>query len=284
MKVNIRYQAIFQYEEEASFSPHVVRLFPRHEMSVQTDRAAFATDSRADVPYRKDLFDNLVATCFYPEKLDRLEFQLSLDLTLTPRNPFHFLLESRALELPFRYLPQEAEVLDAYLQRGPDMLSLPEALLPSIQARPTVESLVAMNSWLHENIAYERREEGDPFTPAETLKRGSGSCRDFTILMAEVLRAHGIAARLASGFLWEDEVPESERRAGNALHAWVEAYLPGGGWIGLDPTNGVLCDHHALATAVGLTPADIAPVQGHYYGKKTIASSLETTLTIEEVQ
>src|SRR5690606_33124235 len=108
------------------------------------------------------------------------------------------------------------------------------------------------------------------------------SCRDFAVLFAEVLRRNGVAARLASGFLWEDKDPGSPRRAENALHAWVEAYLPGAGWLGFDPTNGVLCDHHFLVTAVGLLPADVSPISGHYYGNQTIASRLETSLTITE--
>jgi transglutaminase-like putative cysteine protease len=103
------------------------------------------------------------------------------------------------------------------------------------------------------------------------------------VLFADVLREQGVAARLASGFLWEDDSPDSPRRAENAMHAWVEAYLPGAGWLGFDPTNGVLCDHHFLVTAVGITPQDISPVAGHYYGNKTIASTLETALSITEI-
>ncbi|HEY5792600.1 MAG TPA: transglutaminase family protein [Chthoniobacterales bacterium] len=185
------------------------------------------------------------------------------------------------MELPFQYPPREAEVVAPCLKRrSPDCI-FPDPLRPEGK-RPTVESLVALNSWLHENIAYERREEGDPLPVEETLAKAKGSCRDFSVLMAEVLRFHGVAARLVSGFLWEGAVEERERRAENALHAWVEAYLPGAGWIGMDPTNGVFCDHHFLPTAIGLAPSDIAPITGHYYGNKTIASTLETKLTIGE--
>ena len=146
--------------------------------------------------------------------------------------------------------------------------------------QPTVEALVAMNSWLHENIGYERREEGDAFAPKDTLDRQQGSCRDFAVLLAEVLRSHGLAARLASGYLWEDDPGSGPEHAENAFHAWVETYLPGAGWVGLDPTNGIFCEHHFLATAVGLSASDIAPIAGHYYGRETISSTLTTGLTI----
>jgi len=283
MKIAVRYQAIFQYAEPAGFSPHIARIFPRRDLTVQVDRSEFRTHASADVQLRQDLFDNLVAACFYPEPLERLEFHLDLDLTLAPRNPFHFLLETHAMEVPFRYQPREAEVLAPFLAPRTADLSWPEALRAPSTPRPTVETLVALNSWLHENITYERREEGDPLPVEQTLREGKGSCRDFSVLLAEVLRAHGVAARLVSGFLWEAGVAEEERRADNALHAWVEGYLPGAGWVGMDPTNGVFCDHHFLPTAIGLAPADIAPITGHYYGKKTIASTLETTLSIGEI-
>jgi transglutaminase-like putative cysteine protease len=284
MKIAVRYQAIFQYEEPAGFSPHIARIFPRRDMTVQVDRSEFRTHASADVQLRQDLFDNLVAACFYPEPLERLEFHLALDLTIEPRNPFHFILESHAMNVPFRYQPREAEVLAPYLAPRSHGIDWPDPLRPPTEARPTVETLVALNLWLHNNITYERREEGDPLPVEETLGNRKGSCRDFAVVLAEALRSHGVAARLVSGFLWEDEVPEAERRAENALHAWVEGYLPGAGWVGMDPTNGVFCDHHFLPTAIGLAPSDIAPITGHYYGQKTIASTLETTLSIGEIK
>lgn len=284
MKIAVRYQAIFQYEEPAGFSPHIARIFPRRDMTVQVDRSEFRTHASADVQQRQDLFDNLVAACFYPDPLQRLEFHLALDLTIEPRNPFHFLLESHAMNVPFRYQPREAEVLAPYLAPRSSRIDWPAPLRPPAEPRPTVETLVALNRWLHENIAYERREEGDPLPVDVTLGERKGSCRDFSVVLAEVLRTHGVAARLVSGFLWEDEVPEAERRAENALHAWVEGYLPGAGWVGMDPTNGVFCDHHFLPTAIGLAPSDIAPIAGHYYGPKPIASTLETTLSIGEIK
>ena len=98
------------------------------------------------------------------------------------------------------------------------------------------------------------------------------------VLFASALRASGIAARLVSGFLWEPAT--AERVAENALHAWVEAYLPGAGWTGFDPTNGVLADHHRIAAAAGIRHEDIAPIDGHYYGDRAIASALEAHLDI----
>lgn len=281
MKLRVDYSATYRYEEKASFSPHLARIFPRHDLSVRTEQVRFETLAGADVQYRHDLFDNLVARCFFPEETDRLDFRLTMDLLVEPKNAFHFLLEARALNLPFSYLPEEKSVLDPYLKVSPEKFELPAPLGEGARG-DTVETLVAMNAWLHENIAYERREEGEAWAAAETLRQERGSCRDFAVLFCEVLRRKGVAARQASGYLWEDDDPDSPRRAENAMHAWIEAYLPGAGWIGLDPTNGVFCDHHFVPAAVGLIPEDITPISGFYYGKKTIGSTMESSLKITE--
>ena len=280
MKLSIRYEATYSYGEPASLSPHSVRVFPRTDLFVKLGHTAFATHPTADVQWRRDICDNLIAYCFFSEPVEELPVRLELDLDVQERNPFHFLLDSRGLKLPCEYLPDERLILRAFLEPEPS-LSLPSPLMPGA-ARPTVETLVTLNRWIHENLAYERRDEGVPFTPSETLRRGAGSCRDFGVLLAEVLRWNGVAARLASGFVWEGDKAEADRRAESALHAWVEAYLPGAGWIGIDPTNGVFCDHHFVTTAVGLRPADISPVAGTYFGNQRITSTLVTRLEIKK--
>jgi transglutaminase-like putative cysteine protease len=280
MNIAIRYAATYTYDEPASFSPHFVRLFPRSDRHVRVERARFETNADADVQYRRDLFDNDIAKCFYPEKCDVLDFRLELDLALAERNPFHFLLETHALTLPFDYLPHEAAVLAPYRDPGPE-LALPSALAPSAKSRPTVEALVEMNQWIFENLGYERRDEGEAWAPAETLAAGRGACRDFAVLFVAALRRHGLAARLASGFLWEPpDTPKEDLRAESALHAWIEAYVPGAGWMGFDPTNGVLCDHHRITAAVGIAPDDISPIKGLYYGEKKIEHRMTATLEI----
>jgi transglutaminase-like putative cysteine protease len=282
VRISVHYSAQFEYAQDASFSPHRVRLFPRHELFINLERIAFSTHASADVQYRHDLFDNLTATCVYPEPLDVLEFKLEFDASVRPWDPFKFLLDSHALKLPFEYRPNEAAVLAPFRRSRFKTRALPAALTPA-SPRPTVEAIVDMNSWLHENIEYERREKGDAFPPRTTLARQKGSCRDFAVLLAEVLKTHGLAVRLTSGYLWEEKSGAGPKHAQNAFHAWVETYLPGAGWVGLDPTNGILCEHHFLATAVGLSADDIAPIVGHYYGKETIASVLTTSLDIVEL-
>ena len=274
MKIKILYRADYRYESEVSFSPHSFRLFPKQDQSVSSEKIVFATNPGADVQHRKDIFDNNIAFCFYPQPGTDLTARLEIDLQLQEKNAFHFLLDSHALDFPFTYTPGELRVLAPYLQ--PNHKVLLHFWQP--KKMPTVDALVELNAALHKNIAYERREEGTARTPNETLLAGSGACRDFAVLLAETLRTHGVAARLASGYLCEFD--EKEKRAGGALHAWTEAYLPGAGWIGLDPTNGIFCNHNHITAALGLAPDDISPVSGSYFGANRVPSTMEASLQL----
>ena len=266
MKVQILYQTQYAYAEAVSFSPHLFRLFPKAERHVRVLSSAFQTNAGAAVNYRRDLFDNEIASCFYPEKSAFLQAGFQLDLVVEQKNAFGFLVAPHALDLPFQYAPDEQQVLGPYVS-GAAKVDLP-FWKPPATAWPTIEALVELNDAIHANLEYERREDGPPHPPAELLARGAGACRDFATLLAEVLRGLGIAARLASGYLCE--FGDGDKVAEGAPHAWKEAYIPGAGWLGMDPTNGTFCDHHHLVAAVGLTPADIAPVAGRFYHPKSI--------------
>ena len=87
-----------------------------------------------------------------------------------------------------------------------------------------------------------------------------------------------VAARLTSGYLRESDA--ETRRAEGSLHAWTEVFLPGAGWIGLDATNGVFCNHNFIGAAAGLTPADITPISGIYFHKKRIPAQMTSRLQL----
>lgn len=277
MKLAISYRVDYSYDAATSLSTHVLRLFPRPDPQVRIERQTLTTVENASVQLRRDLFDNVVATCFFPGELASLSISLDLDLDVEERNPFAFLLEPRGLRLPCDYTPAERRLLAPFL-RPTQPARWPPPL--AVASRPTIDGLVEMNRWIAAAIRYERREEGEPLPVTETLARGRGACRDVAVLLAEALRHNGVAARLVSGYLFEGDAADDDRRAASAMHAWTEAYLPGAGWIGLDPTHGVLCDHCFVPTAVGLTPADIAPVSGTYFSDAPVESTLSSQLAV----
>lgn len=277
MKIKILYQAQYSYTETVSFSPHLFRLFPKVDQNIRVHSLAFQTNLEASVNFRRDLFDNEIASCFYPNPSSLLVASLAIELEIQPKNAFGFLLDRHALAIPLVYQPAEKQVLQPYLQTTP-ALDLPFWKTPGTP-EPTAETLVALNSAIHDHLGYERRDEGEAYSPAETLRRGRGACRDFAVLLMETLRGMGLAARQASGYLCE--FGDAEKVAEGALHAWVETYLPGAGWIGLDPTNGTLCDHHHITAAVGLTAADISPMLGNYFHPTRVPKqSMSATLSI----
>lgn len=280
MKLGLRYQTTYRYEEPVGFSPHDVRLFPRSDRFSRVRRLDFTAAPKATVRYARDVFENIVASCYFPERSKELEFRLAINLDLDEKDPFHFILDSGAVETPFEYDPAIAKLLAPYRERRTkDRLVVPGWEPPtSRKRRDTVKTLVELNKTLHECIGYERREEGAALSPAETLRLGRGACRDVTVLLAEILRQMGFAARLTSGYLRESDA--ETRRAEGSLHAWTEVYLPGPGWIGLDATNGVFCNHNFIGAAVGLTPAEITPISGVYFHKKRIPAQMTSRLQL----
>lgn len=280
MKLGLRYQTTYRYEEAVGFSPHEVRLFPRSDRFSRVRRLDFNATPKATIRYSRDVFENIVASCFFPERSRELDFRLAINLDLDEKDPFHFILESGAVEMPFEYEAAIGRLLAPYRERRvKERLVVPGWEPPSARKRrDTVGTLVELNKRLHECIGYERREEGAALSPEETLRLGRGACRDVAVLLAEILRQNGFAARLASGYLRESE--SETRRAEGSLHAWTEVFLPGAGWVGLDATNGVFCNHNFICAAVGFTPADITPISGVYFHKERLAAQMTSKLEL----
>lgn len=278
MKLGVRYETAYRYAAPVNFSTHEIRLFPRMDVFTQVHRLKFETNAGAKVRFGRDVFDNCVAACSFPDSAGELRFQLELDLALETRNPFDFLLRTEAASMPFSYSADLRRVLAPFRQKeaGPP-LEIPGWKFPRRGApRPTVTVLVDLDERLHECVGYERREEGSALSPAETLRLGRGACRDVALLLAAVLRQHGLAARLTSGYLREAEA----RRAEGSLHAWTEVYLPGAGWVGMDATNGIFCNHNFIAAAVGIKPADVTPIDGSFYPRQPTAPQMTSRLEL----
>jgi transglutaminase-like putative cysteine protease len=285
-RIRLHHLSRYEYSGAVSFSPHLLRLFPRSEPGRFLRHFELQTNPGADVQFRRDFFDNNVARIFYPERDTELLVELTAELELREENAFHFLLDPHAAEYPFLYATRERERLGPFLAplTGRDKSPvLPFWAAPAGQT-PTVDLLMSLISSLNEHIRYETRPDGPARTPFETVELGLGSCRDSARLLMALLRDLGFAARLVSGYLWEPPGDDAaKRRADGSFHAWTEVALPGAGWVGLDGTNGVFCDHHFIACAVGLDAEDITPVSGRYFSDVPVASRMEATLRIESL-
>ena len=123
---------------------------------------------------------------------------------------------------------------------------------------PTVPFLADLNAAVHRDVAYSERMESGVQTPDETLRAAIGSCRDSAWLLVSLLRQYGIAARFVSGYLVQ-LTPEADT---TDLHAWTEAYLPGAGWVGLDPTSALFAGEGHIPLAATPRPSSAAPITG----------------------
>lgn len=288
IRLRVDHRTRYDYEQPVSLSPHLVRLFPRTEPGRLVQALKFTTNDHASVQYRRDLFDNNFARCFYPDKTQNLFFDFALEIELHEQNAFDFLLDNFAANYPFAYPLGTTARLATYIAppAGESPQTDPGKLLPlafwtaPTEPTPTVSLLIDLLDTIHAHIRYELREEGEARPPLETLQLGSGSCRDTGVLLSAVLRELGLAARLASGYLCLFGSEARDRHAEGAMHLWTEVYLPGAGWVGLDPSNGVFCDHRYVTTAVGLTTADVTPTTGSYYSPVVVPAHMTATLNL----
>ena len=236
MRITVRYSARFQYAREASFSPHRVRLFPRHDLFINIERITFSTHASANVHYRHDLFDNLTATCAFPDSLDLLDFELEFDAVSPGMGSVSFSFRFPRLAIcrstigrrrPRCWHPFGVRVSRRVALRG---------RWRRVRSGRRSTALVAMNSWLHENIGYERREEGDAFPPKA---HSSGRQVPAGILPFCWQRFY---ARMAWPHDWRAVIygrmnrrKRSRTRSKTRFTPGWRRILPGAGWIGLDP-------------------------------------------------
>jgi uncharacterized protein (DUF2126 family) len=220
--------------------------------------------------WQQDPHSNYLARLVFPKPTRELRVEVDLIAEMAVLNPFDFFVESRAETWPFAYLPEEALELAPFLETTPPGPRL-ATLLAGIDRSPcrTIDLLVRINRQLQQDIRYLIRMEPGVQLPETTLALGSGSCRDSAWLLVQVLRQLGLAARFVSGYLIQlkADVKSLDGPSGTGqdftdLHAWCEVYLPGAGWIGLDPTSGLLAGEGHIPLACSPQPGSAAPVSG----------------------
>jgi transglutaminase-like putative cysteine protease len=207
----------------------------------------------------------------FPERTRHLSVEVDLVAEMTVINPFDFFLEPSTEEFPFSYEKWLAKDLRPYLKKGRKGRRL-RKFVDSVDVPPrrTVDFLVALNQRVAQHIDYVIRMEPGEQTSEETLKLRSGSCRDSAWLLVQSLRRLGLAARFVSGYLIQLvpdqkplEGPEGPQTDFTDLHAWTEVYLPGAGWVGLDPTSGMFAAEGHLPVAATADPTGVAPISGN---------------------
>ena len=194
-------------------------------------------------------------------------------------------IDDRAVEFPVAFDEDELSDLRPYMTPrhfDPDGVldAWARSFLRDGEPTPTLELLTGMIDGIHRGLTYVRRHEKGIQSPAETLSRGSGTCRDFTELMIEALRVLGLPARFVSGYLYVPARDRGEIHGGGSTHAWVEVYLPGAGWIDIDPTNAILGNDGLIRIAVAREPSEALPLYGSYVGAASDDLGMEVMVKV----
>jgi len=269
--VKLRHTTRYSYDRPVTLSPQIVRLRPAPHS--RTPVLSYSLDIRPKghfINWQQDPQGNWLARLVFPEKVSEFVVDVDLVADMSIVNPFDFFLEESAENFPFAYAPEldhELRPFQLTEEAGP----LLRAYVDSISREPmqTTNFLVALNQRLQQDISYTIRMEPGVQTPEQTLSLRTGSCRDSAWLLVQILRHLGLAARFVSGYLIQ-LVPDVKALEGPVgadhdftdLHAWTEVYLPGAGWIGLDPTSGLLTGEGHIPLAASPDPSSAAPITG----------------------
>lgn len=261
----------YKYDRPVVLGPQIIRLQPApHSRTKVLSHSLKVEPANHFVNLQQDPYGNFLARFVFPEPVTELKIEVDLVADMTVYNPFDFFVEPSAEAFPFEY-PEEIRD-DLAIYRTPEPAGpLLSALLNTIDrsAANTVNFLVDLNARLQREIAYIVRMETGVFSPEETLAAKKGSCRDSSWLLVQILRNLGIAARFVSGYLIQlkPDLIALDGPPGTAtdftdLHAWCEVYLPGAGWIGFDPTSGLLTGESHVPLAATPHFRNAAPISG----------------------
>jgi uncharacterized protein (DUF2126 family)/transglutaminase-like putative cysteine protease len=269
--VALRHVTQYRYDRAVALSPQLVRLRPApHCRTPILSYSQRVTPSEHFLNWQQDPQSNYIARLTFPEKVAEFRVEVDLVAEMAVYNPFDFFLEPSAEHVPFSYEPWQLRELQPFLHTDPLTPRLAQYLSSIDRGRRlTIDMLVDVNRRLQQDISYVIRLDPGVQAVERTLELASGSCRDTTWLLVQLFRHLGLAARFVSGYLIQ-LVPDIKALDGPAgadrdftdLHAWCEVYLPGAGWIGLDPTSGLLAGEGHIPLSCTPEPMSAAPVSG----------------------
>ena len=280
MLFKIIHRTCYHYSEPVLLEPMTVRLRPRSDATQTLKNYTInITPSPSGISNCTEFDGNNIETVWFREQHTDLTIVTNSLVETHHGDPFNFLItEPSALNLPIKYLPHIALMLERYRVRDnddPQVAKFTQEIIHMVNHK-TIPFLSLLAEQIPKRIQYMLREYGDPWKPGETMKKGQGSCRDFAILFIDICRSVGIAARFVSGYCIGDKAAESH------MHAWAETYLPGAGWRGFDPSQGLSTFDNHIAVAVGQRSQDATPISGNFRG--TAESYLNASISINRIE
>jgi len=291
--LTVHHSTVYRYAEPVGLGEHRMMFRPRESHDLRLIRTGLRiTPKPAHLRWLHDPFDNSVAIATFEGTTSELRFESTVTLEHYENTLPEYPLEEDARTYPFKYsdedFPNLARALTHHYPRETVAKWALQFLDPS-SSTGTMKILAAMTRGIREEFKYKRRVEKGVQTPDETLRSRQGSCRDFAVLMMEAARSLGVAARFVSGYIFVPSEPEATGgeatvAGGGATHAWMQAYLPGAGWIDFDPTNSIIGNRNLIRVAVAWSPEQVLPLWGTYEGPRGAFLGMDVDVTVAEDQ
>jgi transglutaminase-like putative cysteine protease len=272
-RLKIRHSTVYRYRRAVSFGQHRAMFRPRDSHDLRVLDARLVLSPPGEVCWIHDVFSNSIALITFDERADQLRFDSLIEIEHYGLSDPETMLREHAASYPFRYdNDQITDLLPTLQCHYPDpegaIGAWARQFLDQGESTNTEELLIRITRAIKQQFAYRERAILGTQTPTETLRLGSGSCRDFALFMIEAVRSLGLAARFVTGYphdpALDGEGPALE--GAGATHAWVQVYLPGAGWIEFDPTNGLIGGTNLIRVGVARDPKQAIPLQGSYDG------------------
>lgn len=287
-RINITHTTGYRYRNPVGLTRHRMMLRPDDSHDLRLHHATLVIDPEpASIRWTHDAFNNSICLVEWPDALrtDRLTVVSTLDLTHHPdgAQPPNYSLDPSAELFPFSYGPIEAPDLARLAERQlPDPDRVVDAwarrFLAGSKPLRTLEVMEAMTHAIKADFTYGARHEEGTQSAAQTLRLGSGTCRDYAVLMMEALRSLGLAARFVTGYLYDEACGTT--RGGGSTHAWCSVFLPGAGWVEYDPTNGLVAGANLIRVGVTRNAEQASPVSGGYFGDASDALGMDVDVAV----
>ncbi len=299
IQYSITHTTVYRYKKPVSFGEHRVMFRPRDSHDLRVLATDLQVGPESIIRMIQDPHSNSVA--LVQPLSSALELRIVCSFTIEHAHNYNLELPvSKASEFfPFAYTPDERFDLEMYLRphhedpQG-ELMAWARQFIRTDGPSRTRDLLVAMNEHIRNHLVYSSREEEGTQSPLDTLKLGSGTCRDFALLMMEAARRLGVATRFVSGYLYDPaldtdssapgspDCPQVTQGAGST-HAWLQAYLPGAGWVPFDPTNNFLGGNQLIRVGVARDPSQAAPVSGSWFGDPDAYAGMDASVTVRRV-
>ena len=281
MQIEISHSTNYLYSKEVFFEPHYFRLKPK--ATPHSSVLSFSIDivsAPKGMSKYKDIENNDIVFCWFEDLHQELKVSAKSVLKVEEFNPFDFLVHpSDYLKVPFIYNDIDKQLLAPYLQTDALSASMKDYLnkIISQTKNQTIDLLTELTKVIHQEYVVESREEGVPNNIQYTFDTKNGSCRDLVWMQIHLLRNTGIAARFVSGYFYI----QADNSAFE-LHAWTEAYLPGAGWVGFDPSHGIMTGSYHVPLAASAFYENTMPVSGSTRGEATSELKYDLDIVVTE--